>query len=386
MRGRTCPAPTCGCCESGRLDPGRPRRVRPRVVLGDARAHPGRRGDALLRGPPRAQARRAGCWSPCPTTAACRPRHRAHALRGALRPARPARALLHAPLAREHARRRGLRAAESAATARCSSRARALPARPLSPAAREAMTTSDVLRGDRGSRKNAAWKALQRALGVAERRAASCAEPAPGLRVGRLEVDRLLERARAASSLPARLLDRGELEQRVDRQRVAVVGDLRRSTRPAPAGPRSRRSARRPARAARAPAAARSRRRRARSASTSAAGHGARTGGERSRAGRRLGRSRSRSVAREATQPAHSSAGSTLPGTNHVQSIAECSAEDDRDGGQRRQPDALGVPAQARDPAGAAPTVRGRGHEPRDRASSESPSPTQPRSASVCTT
>ena len=95
---------------------------------------------------------------------------------------------------------------------------------------------------------------------------------------------------------------------------------------------------------------------------------------------------RSRSVARDATQPAHSRAGSTLPGTNQVQSIAECRPKTIATVGERGEPDPLGVPGRSR---GRAAGCRPRGpalvsHAPA--ASRESASPTQPRSDSVCTT
>ena len=92
---------------AGRQPAARSRRGRPRLVLGGARARP-RHGRAADRGAPRAQARR----PPARHRARPRPRQadadRARPPRRALRPARPARALLHAPLAGARARRDGL--------------------------------------------------------------------------------------------------------------------------------------------------------------------------------------------------------------------------------------------------------------------------------------
>ena len=173
------------------------------------------------------------------------------------------------------------------------------------------------------------------------------------------------------------LLDRGEVEQRVDRERVAVVGDLRRSTRPRRAG----------------------RCRGASSAAFSACdradrlqrAHGADAGaisdaraaapssgrsGRRARSARRARRpSRSRSGAREATQPAHSSAGTTLPGTNHVQSIAECTPKTIATTASVRQRRRARRPRAGRGRAGAAPIARAAAHSHAPAASSESAEP-----------
>ena len=141
-------------------------------------------------------------------------------------------------------------------------------------------------------------------------------------------------RARRAPAGAAvrRLLDRGELEQRVDRQRVAVVGDpgdRRGRGQLAGVEPVERRVAgvhgahrlqRRPGGGSRATRAVTSH---AAAAARRAIAAGRPVGGDGLGGSGTASRSRS-GGARPATQPAHSSAGTALPGTNHVQSIAEC--------------------------------------------------------------
>ena len=58
------------------------------------------------------------------------------------------------------------------------------------------------------------------------------------------------------------------------------------------------------------------------------------------------GASRVRSGGRETIQPAHSSAGTALPGTTHDQSSAECAPKTRTVDGERRDPDPLRVPRQ----------------------------------------
>ncbi len=93
---------------------------------------------------------------------------------------------------------------------------------------------------------------------------------------------------------------------------------------------------------------------------------------------------RSRKVLREATKPAHSSAGTALPGTYHVQSIAECT------------PKTITTTARVANPTRSAsqgnrsalrrtPSTRAAAARNAATASSESPMPTQPRSASTWT-
>ena len=94
---------------------------------------------------------------------------------------------------------------------------------------------------------------------------------------------------------------------------------------------------------------------------------------------------RSRSGPRDATQPAQISAGIALPGTNHVQSIAEWT------------PNTITTLASATSPTRSAshgkprdfhhtPTLRAAATSHVSATSADSPSPSQPMSDSVCTT
>ena len=98
-RGATCRARDLRLAGARREPAARPRRGRPRLVLGGARAR-ARHDRVPDRGPARAAARRAAAGHRARPRPAQARADRARPLRRALRPARPARPLLHAPLAR----------------------------------------------------------------------------------------------------------------------------------------------------------------------------------------------------------------------------------------------------------------------------------------------
>ena len=85
---------------------------------------------------------------------------------------------------------------------------------------------------------------------------------------------------------------------------------------------------------------------------------------------------------RPTTQPAHSSAGTTLPGTNHVQSIAECTPNMITTTAIVHMPTRSASKAAPGRGGACRPRARRRSHQA-SAASSERPIPTQPRSDSV---
>ena len=173
----------------------------------------------------------------------------------ALRPARPARALLHPPLARHHARARGLRGCPRVARAGAAVASRS--GAPRLAARRRRCRSCSAACADRGSTRSgtrAARPSGRRARRAAAVRAGARSPgwPARGRSPGRA-------RCLACALRPRGLLDRGEVEERVGRERVAVVGDPGDRGRSDAAGPCRGDRARRSARGRSGPAAARSR-------------------------------------------------------------------------------------------------------------------------------
>ena len=370
-----------------RLAPVRPRRVRPRVVLGGARAHPGRR-HALLRGAPRAQARRPRCCSPCPyhgrlqAAAIALTRFDAH-----FDPlGQHVRFFTRRSLATHARRTRASTRCAIRAAAGCSSRALAAASRRGCAATRRRRRS--MLCGELRIEVVGGLERAQRALRVVERVEPQPAEPAPGLRVGGLEVDRLLERARglrrcgpAACSIAASS-NSGSTASGLRSCAIwaidAAAGSCARVERVA---------ARRPARARSAPAAARSRPRSGRSASTTARG-GRRA---RPRRRRRAGLRRPGAAARAASRARRPSPRRAAPGRRcRGRTTSSRSPSARRRRSRRRR--AWRARRARRPTAGRGRARRSadrprRGRQPRaaPRAAT-APSPTQPRSASVCTT
>ena len=93
-------------------------------------------------------------------------------------------------------------------------------------------------------------------------------------------------------------------------------------------------------------------------------------------------------AASRATRPSPRTAapGSDVAGHEPRPVDRRVQAEDERDGGQRGEPDALGVPRQAAVAPAQAERARGARQPGAARRAARAPSPTQPRSASVCTT
>ena len=88
---------------------------------------------------------------------------------------------------------------------------------------------------------------------------------------------------------------------------------------------------------------------------------------------------------RPASQPAHSSASTALPGTNHVQSTKECTPKTTQTDSSVAIPTRSGVHG-ARRAAPHSPTVRPAAASQAASSASDTAIPTAPRSASVWTT
>ena len=316
------------------------------------------------------------------------------ALRRALRPARRAPALLHAPLARARARGDGLhrrRSRRSAGRRCCASRSSRAPHGPSgrgwprprrgSPRAGPRSTPGCAGRGSSRAER------VEGVGGLVERRELEAAEPAPGLGVRGLELARACSSAASASASRPRCSSirraptaaRGESGLRRARSRRFDGGV---ELRPSPAARSRRRRRGRRGRAGRRSSAADQRER-----EHAAGGDAPRSGGTRfgdaappaacghGAAARRAAAPRGvleppRSGPRPATQAAASSAHRV--GRHEPRPVdRRVHAEHERDGDQRHQPDALGVPRQA-----AVARAQRRSRAPRDQPQRRAPAAT----------